>query len=178
MKKGERTRARMLDAAAALMQRQGYAATGMSQIVADSGAPKGSVYFHFPGGKEQLACEALDHSGAQWRAQLEALIDAAPTRAAAVVAVCDALADSLEQNDYVTGCPLAAVAMEVAAASDAVRETCARHYRAWEQVIGGGDVGVFVLSAIEGAMMLSRVYRDASPLRRVGRTLAAMVQPA
>ncbi|MGH8878596.1 MAG: TetR/AcrR family transcriptional regulator, partial [Stackebrandtia sp.] len=54
------TRQRLVAAAAELLQRQGYHGTGMAQIVAESGAPRGSVYFLFPGGKEELAAEAIE----------------------------------------------------------------------------------------------------------------------
>jgi len=57
--KGERTRKKLVDATAALLRRQGYHATGLSDIVAESGAPRGSLYFHFPGGKDELARAAL-----------------------------------------------------------------------------------------------------------------------
>ena len=60
--KGERTRARLTAATAALLQKQGYHATGLAEIVATAGAPRGSVYFYFPGGKEALACAAIQPS--------------------------------------------------------------------------------------------------------------------
>ena len=57
--KGERTRAMFIDVAADLLQRQGLRATGINQIIAESGAPRGSFYYHFPRGKDELASEAL-----------------------------------------------------------------------------------------------------------------------
>ncbi|HEY8491429.1 MAG TPA: helix-turn-helix domain-containing protein, partial [Dehalococcoidia bacterium] len=61
------SRQRMIRAMSRLMQRQGFHATGLNQVLAESGAPKGSLYFHFPGGKEQLAAEAVQASGDRLR---------------------------------------------------------------------------------------------------------------
>ena len=68
-------RARLLDTMARLMQRQGFAATGLQQILRESGAPKGSLYHHFPGGKEQLAAEAVTLSGRRVAQAIDAMLD-------------------------------------------------------------------------------------------------------
>ena len=70
MRKGEQSRSRLLNATAQLLQRQGYHATGLSEIVEKSAAPRGSLYFYFPGGQEELACAALRQSGTRWRREL------------------------------------------------------------------------------------------------------------
>src|SRR6185437_10409523 len=70
---GRASRAAFIDATAVLLRRQGYAATGLSEIVERSGAPRGSVYFHFPGGKEELAVAAMARSGEQLRGAIAAL---------------------------------------------------------------------------------------------------------
>jgi TetR/AcrR family transcriptional repressor of lmrAB and yxaGH operons len=187
MTKGERTRAKLVAATSTLLQRQGYHATGLSQIVEESGAPRGSLYFYFPGGKEQLAKAALQASGAEWRAKIEAIVDAAPDHGAAIVAVCRMLVDELIASDYEHGCPLATVALEASTSSDVVRETIASHYASWQDAIAarlarsgvpeatGAQIAVFVLSAMEGALMLSKVRRDPAPLLTVGEMLRAMV---
>ena len=59
---------------AKLLRRQGYAATGLNEIVARSGAPRGSLYFHFPGGKQELALAAMEHSGEQLRGAIAAVM--------------------------------------------------------------------------------------------------------
>jgi TetR/AcrR family transcriptional repressor of lmrAB and yxaGH operons len=187
MTKGERTRAKLVAATSALLQRQGYHATGLSQIVDESGAPRGSLYFYFPGGKEQLAKAALQASGAEWRDKIEAIVDAAPDHGAAIVAVCRMLADELVASDYEHGCPLATVALEASTSSEVVRKTIADHYAGWLDAITarlarsgtpeaqGAQIAVFVLSAMEGALMLSKVRRDPGPLLAVGEMLRAMV---
>src|SRR5260370_25634346 len=72
------TRERLLHAAAGLFRSQGYASTGLSQVLAEGGAPKGVLYFHFPGGKEQLAAEAVALAGRQLCEMITAVLAAAP----------------------------------------------------------------------------------------------------
>jgi TetR/AcrR family transcriptional repressor of lmrAB and yxaGH operons len=183
MKKGERSKAKIVDATAALLQRQGYHATGVNQIIRESGAPKGSLYFHFPGGKEEIARAALEAAGTSWRERLQLVVDAAPTPGDAILFACRALAAELEQSGFENGCPLATVALEAASQSDIVRDTCAANYRTWEQTIAAQLVAAgvddtvaestatLVLSAVEGAMLLARVYRSTEPIDRVGALL-------
>jgi TetR/AcrR family transcriptional repressor of lmrAB and yxaGH operons len=188
--KGERTRARLTATAAALMQRQGYHATGLAQIVEESGAPRGSLYFHFPGGKEELAVAALRDVGDIWRQRIEAAIDGAPDLGAAIVAVCRLFAAGLAASDWQLGCPLATVALEASASSEPVRLTCAEHFAGWEASIAarltasGVDhdtalrMAMFALATIEGALMLARVERSARPLEVVGEGLRSLVSLA
>lgn len=185
--KGERTRAKLTATAAELFQRQGYHATGLAQIVEESGAPRGSLYFHFPGGKEELAIAALRDAGTFWQQRIEAAIEAAPDLGAAVVAVCKLFADELAASDWQHGCPLATVALETSGSSEAVRLTCAEHFAGWERSIAarleasGVDpeaalrMAMFSLATIEGALMLARVERSARPLEIVGEGLRSLV---
>lgn len=187
MTKGERTRAKLIGTAAELLQRQGYHATGLAQIVEESGAPRGSLYFHFPGGKEELAVAALRDAGAYWKTRIEAAVDGAPDLGTAIVAVCKLFADELAASSWELGCPLATVALEASASSEAVRLTCAAHFAGWEEsiaarlVANGVDreaalrMAMFVLATIEGALMLARVERSPRPLEVVGEVLRSLV---
>jgi TetR/AcrR family transcriptional repressor of lmrAB and yxaGH operons len=186
MKKGEETKRKLVAATAVLLQRKGFHATGLSDIVAESGAPRGSIYFYFPDGKESLACAALDESGERWREAILAVVASEPDPAKSILAVCTFLAASLDSSDYEEGCPLATVALEAAASSEAVRATVSRHYRLWTEVIaerllGAGipheaasRLSTFVLSTIEGALLLSKVHRSKQPLLDAGAMLATL----
>ncbi|MCC7537437.1 MAG: TetR/AcrR family transcriptional regulator [Deltaproteobacteria bacterium] len=190
MRKGEATRARLVAKTAELLQRQGFHATGLAQIVAESGSPRGSVYFHFPGGKEELACAALSDAGKLWRERLEAVIGAAPHPSAAVRAVCSVLASAMEASEFREGCPLATVALEAASSSERVRATIASHYAGWESLIAARVVSLgmakrdaarlatFTLATLEGALMLAKVKRDATPIRDAGEQLARLAEAA
>src|SRR5437660_55171 len=72
------TRERIVDASAELFRRQGYAATGIKQIVTEAQAPFGSIYHHFPGGKEQLGAEAIRTSGKLYELLIPAVFAPAP----------------------------------------------------------------------------------------------------
>ncbi|GAA5151787.1 MULTISPECIES: TetR/AcrR family transcriptional regulator [Amycolatopsis] len=176
------TRQRMLDSAADLFHTQGYHATGLNQLVNAGGAPKGSLYFHFPGGKEQLAAEAVTLSGERVAVQLRDLLHAAPDPGTAIVSVLEALAHNLIESDFRRGCPIATVAVD-AGESAVIRDACASGYTSWRDVIAdylvregfpdqrAASLAVLALSAIEGALLLAKTQHDVAPLRTVAEYL-------
>src|SRR4029077_6786118 len=98
-------KAKAIETAERLFRAQGYAATGLTQILEESGAPKGSFYFHFPGGKEQLAREVLVAYGARTVAgmrQLAGRCEGDPDRF--IRALCKGIAKEVEAADWGTGC--------------------------------------------------------------------------
>jgi TetR/AcrR family transcriptional repressor of lmrAB and yxaGH operons len=185
--KGERTRAKLVATTADLLTRQGYHATGLSQIIEESGAPRGSLYFYFPGGKEELAVAAIQSSSTEWREKMDAVIDTAADLGDAVGAVCRALADEMVASDYELGCPIATVALEAATTSEPVRATIVEHFADLNAGIAGRletigvaapiarELATFAIAAIEGALLLARVQRDTQPLLTVGTMLRQMV---
>jgi TetR/AcrR family transcriptional repressor of lmrAB and yxaGH operons len=187
MKKGEQTRVAMIDAAASLLQSQGYAGTGVAQIIETAGAPRGSMYFHFPGGKEQLAAAAVRKSGADWRDTIMATVEAAPNLGAGIRAACKLLADDLAASDFEHGCPVATVALEASSRSDVLQKACAESYAAWLEIIEGrlaafglpadraARLATATLAMIEGAILLCKAQRSTRPLEHVGAELGAIV---
>jgi TetR/AcrR family transcriptional repressor of lmrAB and yxaGH operons len=185
--KKSNSRERLVEATAALLQKQGYFGTGLNEIVKESGAPKGSLYFHFPGGKEELAAEALALNGAGMRAKLQAALEGVDDPKRALGIVVDVLAAELEESNYFAGCPIATVALEAAATSDRIHEVVKEAYESWETIIEtrllesgiprkeARETAVGILASIEGALLLSRAYRDTRPLRGVQRMLVRML---
>lgn len=184
------SRARFVETTAALLRRQGYHATGLAQVVEESGAPKGSLYFHFPGGKEELAKAALERSGQEMQEKLAASIVGARSPAAAVRAVTSRLADDLEASRFQDGCPVATVALEAAAQVPALQAVCSASYARWQTLLEAylGRAGLpaeraralgnLVLAAVEGALLLSRAHADTAPLRAAGEELASLLEQA
>jgi AcrR family transcriptional regulator len=181
------SRSRMLDAAAQLFRVQGLHATGLAEVLQRSEAPRGSLYHYFPGGKEQLAVEALERASAQIRGALEDLIGAGSSpdaiRAYGQMAVRRLLA-----SDFAEGCPVGNTALEVSVGSPAVRAACDRAFREWEEVIANGLVAdgiapadatvlaTFILSTFEGALLVARARRDTAPMAEAAEQLASLVE--
>ncbi|MEU5878037.1 TetR family transcriptional regulator C-terminal domain-containing protein [Spirillospora sp. NPDC047279] len=185
------TRERLLEASARLFREQGYAGTGLKQITAAGGAPWGSLYHFFPGGKEQLGVEAIAHSGARY----ERLFELTFARADADVVRCvrdffQLSVDALERSGWGDGCPIATVALEVASTSEPLRHACAEVFASWEAVFarrlaGAGlaeeraaDLATYALAAFEGAIVLSRAAHDTRPLRVTADVVAGTLTSA
>lgn len=177
------TRQRMLDSAAELFHQQGYHATGLNQLVAAGGAPKGSLYFHFPGGKEQLAAEAIRRSAERLCDQLRTVVANSPDVVTGIENVIEALATSMEESDFRRGCPLATVALDVSGESEAIRQACADGYTSWHTLIAealdsdnADDLATVVLAAIEGGLLLAKTLRDTAPLRAIAPHLRTTLE--
>lgn len=182
------TRQRMLDTAAVLFQTQGYHATGLTQLTTAGGAPKGSLYFHFPGGKEQLAAEAVRLSSDRTGEMLRAVVAAAPDPATGIDRVVDFLAEILTESDFQRGCPLATVALDVAAESPVIREACSDGYLSWHGTLAdylarqglpaerADGLATVVLATIEGGLLLARTQRDVAPLRAIATHLRTTLE--
>ncbi len=182
------TRSRMLSTTAGLLQAQGYHGTGLNQILAVAKAPRGSMYHHFPGGKEQLAIESLQKSRAWVTRGVHAAIEHGGTDARAGLRVfVEAFARQLEESDFAQGCPIATVALESSTLTDPLRGACADAYAEWQALFAerlaaiepdrrrADALATLVLAAIEGALVLSKCRRDATPLRLVGKQLDAVL---
>ena len=188
-RKGQRTRAAIVATTAGLLRRQGYAATGLNQIVEQAKAPKGSLYFHFPGGKDELVASALGEAADAWRDALLAAISDETDLGRAIARAGELLASELETSGYLHGCPLATVTLEAAATNPTVQRVVSDHYRVLEDIIAerviaagipadrARPLALLVLSSLEGALVLARAHHDAGIVRRIAAQLASLVQP-
>jgi len=175
------TRRRMLETAAELFHTQGYHATGLNQLLAAGGAPKGSLYFHFPGGKEQLAAEAIEISSARLRDQLKAITEHASGPADAVSMIINALADALAASEFHRGCPIATVALDASDDSEPIRLACAGGYLSWQEAVAeylsaqgiedSEQLATVIIASIEGGLLLAKTQHDLAPLRAISAHL-------
>ncbi|WP_280358937.1 TetR/AcrR family transcriptional regulator [Nocardia otitidiscaviarum] len=182
------TRTRLVTAVAELMRVHGYSAVTVKQITTASGAPMGSLYHHFPGGKPQIAAEALRTSGAAYIQLLPLLMDPHDDLRAAVPAAFAAAADTIEQSGWMNMCPVGTVAGEIADSEPELRAVAAEVITDWidrgtSYFVRRGlaptdarETILAILSALEGAFILSRTLRSAEPLHAAGAAMAARLE--
>src|SRR5277367_5772233 len=116
---------------ARLLRDQGYSATGLAQVLAESGVSNGSLYHHFPGGKEDLAEAALYASGQAVANALAAALDGAANVGIGVAHFLDMVAELLSE-DPCAGCPIAPTALESPIIGDRLQAAAARCFHQWE----------------------------------------------
>jgi AcrR family transcriptional regulator len=184
------TRERIVESSAELFRRQGYAATGVKQIVTAAQAPFGSLYHFFPGGKEQLGAEAVRTSGALYELLIPAVFDPAPDLITAVRNFFAGAAEHLVETDYADACPIATVALEVSSSSETMRAACAEVFERWiaagaaRHEAAGIDAAtarrltIGMLAALEGAFVLARALKNTEPLEVAGELAAQAVAAA
>ena len=127
------TRDRIIAAAGELFQRHGYTGTGLKQISRQSGAPFGSLYHFFPGGKEELTAETLRSSGLGYQLLVEAVFDSAPDLLTGLHDCFVGAAEVLTATDFADACPIETVALEVASSNESLRLVTAKIFESWIQ---------------------------------------------
>lgn len=181
----ERTpRERMVIAAAALLSERGLAGTSFSEVIERSGAPRGSIYHHFPEGKDSLTAEAIGLVGDRVLKVLR-LRDAASPQAV-VQRFIEGFRTVLLKSEYRSGCAIGAVGVErlehpqLGALAGGVFVVWERELHA--ALLAAGMVepkattaAGLVLAALEGALILCRARREIGPLDTVGAALNAFV---
>ena len=179
----------MVRGAAQLLRQHGYTGTGFREVIELTGAPRGSIYHHFPGGKAQLAGEAVELVGDLTRRAIEdALAEGDPV--GALRAFVELWRADFERSGHRAGCPIVAVAVEVHDDSPELRDAADRAFAQWEVAFAtslrragvprarASRLGSLVVSAVEGAIIVSRARRDPAPLLDVARELEETLRAA
>ena len=166
----------ILETAARLFEKQGYHATGLNEIIRESGAPKGSLYYYFPEGKDQIGAETALWSGALMTGRISLGLSQAEHPAEAVRLLTLGIAGAIEQAGFAAGGPLMMLAAESAVRSERLNAACRGAYDQMqgafaEKFSGNVDLAEFVLATLEGAILLSRVQHSGDPLRRAAEHL-------
>jgi AcrR family transcriptional regulator len=181
-------RERMIRSAVALFRRHGVHGTSFSDVLEHSGAPRGSLYHHFPGGKAQLAEEATRHAGQFIAAGLAAALEQQDP-AAAIRDFATLWHEVLRRSDFTAGCPIVSASLE-GERSPAARDAAAAAFREWERLLAAGferhgvsaersrSLATLAVAAIEGAIVLARAQRSSKPLERVAGELEALTAAA
>ncbi|HAE28875.1 MULTISPECIES: TetR/AcrR family transcriptional regulator [Hyphomonas] len=180
----------LLAASVRLFRQKGYAGTGLSEILQESGAPKGSLYHYFPGGKVEIGAEAVQLAGKTVTRTLKDLAAKTDGPGALVSHYLDLLAGWMAASDYRDGCPITTTLLETVPEHEAIREAGAAAFAAWAGVLEESAVAAgipqdraarlahFAISALEGALVQCRVSGAAAPLRLVAEELSGLYAAA
>jgi TetR/AcrR family transcriptional repressor of lmrAB and yxaGH operons len=181
----DRHRDDLVAATGQLLRRQGYAGTSVSDFLDAAGAANGSLYHHFPGGKEELASAAIDVAAEQVEAALRSAFDATDDPVVAAQRSINGMIAAFEADPR-DGCPVAPTAIDAAGVSEPLRLAAAAAFARWsgvferalrrtrDQDIAATQARV-LLSAIEGALLLDRTSRETSHLKALRDALPTLL---
>lgn len=182
------TRYKIVATTSRLLERQGYHATGLNQIVKESGTPRGSLYYYFPDGKEELAVEAVTQRMSQMADHTRRVLSEIDDAAEAIHALFIEIANGMEKQACGTGAPIAAVALEASNSSEPLRQACATGYQGLEDIFAAklvmsgyssekaGSLAATINASIEGAMIMSRTKQDIGILINMANDLKTLIE--
>ncbi|MGE0217056.1 TetR/AcrR family transcriptional regulator [Mycolicibacterium sp.] len=166
---------RMISAARRLFREHGYIGTAMSDVIAESQAPRGSLYFHFPGGKEELATEVVLRYSADVITHINRTAGRTDTAQDFVTEFLAYFREDIVASDYREGCAVAPIVVESTPASKALTDVISRGFRdviatltarLVEKAVPDPDaeaIAINILTSMEGALILCRVLRSPGP---------------
>jgi len=182
-----RHRQPIIDAAVTLFRRQGYASTGLNDIVDASGAPKGSLYHYFPGGKASIAVASVEEAGRRVADTMVSLSRQAGSTGDLLRRHARLLAGWMRRSGFRDGCPITTVLLELAPRDRAVAEAGRRAYAARiavlrEKLIADGAaspqadrLAVLCVAALQGALIQARVERSGTAIEVAAAELADLL---
>ncbi len=188
MKNKQDTKDIILQCATRLFQRQGYNGTGLNQIIEESGAPKGSIYYHFPNGKEEIAIESISmmrrllREGAEKDlAEKDSALEAFRFYIHNIAAVFD------NHGDCAEGLSVGLIAFETASTHEKLRNACEMVFKDCQSLYAhrleqwgfkqerAEELGITITAMIEGACLLSITYQSGDPLRMIAKQLVFLL---
>ncbi|WP_141579495.1 TetR/AcrR family transcriptional regulator [Actinomadura sp. WMMA1423] len=177
-------------AAATLFRQKGYAATGLNEILAASGAPKGSLYHYFPRGKTQIGEEVVRHAGGVVARTLRDLAEREPSPAMLLRAYARMVGGWMADSDFRDGSPLTTTLLELAPQEPGVTTAGREAFAAWSALIEDALIVAAVppsrarrlaglaLAALEGSLVRARVEQDSRPIIEVMDEVADLLDAA
>lgn len=176
----------MIEATISLMRRSGLSGAGINQIVKESGAPKGSIYYFFPGGKRQVVSEALAVYGERGVSAWDAILSKANEPDRKIRALFDAISLRLEQGKFRQSCAAGAASLDLEDNLEVVRVAIATVFTSWIEVIAKHfpivnadrrrSFAGLILTVIEGAFIRARAERSLLPFSDAAEWLAQIAK--
>jgi TetR/AcrR family transcriptional repressor of lmrAB and yxaGH operons len=186
MAKVSSAREGLIEAAVELFRARGYEGVGVAELLEKSGAPRGSLYFHFPGGKEEIGVEAVSRVGENVKSQFRSLHETGCDMAYYIDQVFKTTAKGIKDRDYKCSCPIAAIAAGMGDANPKLNETVRAVFASWEKEMSeaarsrgmtpknAASFASAMLASIEGAMVVSKAQGSVAPHVNSARAMKAL----
>jgi TetR/AcrR family transcriptional repressor of lmrAB and yxaGH operons len=186
MAKVSSAREDMLSAAVELFRARGYEGVGVAELLEKSGSPRGSLYFHFPGGKEQIGAEVVERVGATVALRFHALHESGVDLDTFIERVFKTTARECKERDYKASCPMAAIAAGVSSDNPKLGAAVREAFASWEREIALAartrgmsekNADIFassMLTAMEGAFVVSKAQASSASHVNASRAMKAL----
>jgi TetR/AcrR family transcriptional regulator, lmrAB and yxaGH operons repressor len=171
-----------------LIENQGFQSTGLNEIVRESGAPKGSIYYYFPEGKEEIVAEAVRFAGQHMVKHIQIHLESVKDAAEAVQSFLADLANHIQETGFRAGGPITIVASESATTSERINLACQEVYTHLHEVLAAklrsngieaeraSSLAWTINSTIEGAVILSRTFHTVQPLLGASQQITSLIR--
>lgn len=181
------TKEKLIETASKLFEIKGYYATGLNEILAESGAPKGSLYYHFPKGKEQLALESINSEGEKIKFKVQNTLESIENPVNAIVSVIENVATVIDNEQKTKDMSIALLALETYSTSEVLRKACEEIFTSLENtyveklIKAGMDkddahkLGCVIAAMVEGGITYSLVKKSGKPLRVIAEQISKLI---
>jgi TetR/AcrR family transcriptional regulator, transcriptional repressor for nem operon len=192
MSKGEQTRERILARSAQLFNRQGYFGASLADIMRETGLEKGGIYNHFSS-KEQLALESFDYAYGLVQQRVRQALAGKYDAIERLLAIITVFQGIVEDPPVAGGCPILNTAIEADDANEALRDRARDAMDSWRTTIhrivnkgierqqirpgiNADEVASILITTLEGAIMLSNLYKDPTHMQRAADHMARYIE--
>ena len=192
MSKGEQTRERILARSAQLFNRQGYSGASLADIMRETGLEKGGIYNHFSS-KEQLALESFDYASGLIQQRVRQGLAGKLNAIERLLAIVSVFQSIVEDPPVAGGCPILNTAIEADDANETLRDRARAAMDSWRTTIhrivnkgierleirpaiNADEVASIFIATLEGAIMLSNLYRDPVHMQRAANHIVHYIE--
>ncbi|HEX9131875.1 MAG TPA: TetR/AcrR family transcriptional regulator [Ktedonobacteraceae bacterium] len=192
MSKGEQTRERILARSAQLFNRQGYFGASLADIMRETGLEKGGIYNHFSS-KEQLALESFDYAYGLVQQRVRLALSGKYDAIERLLAIITVFQGIVEDPPVAGGCPILNTAIEADDANEALRDRARAAMDSWRTTIhrivnkgierqqirpgiNADEVASILITTLEGAIMLSNLYKDPTHMQRAAAHMVYFIE--
>lgn len=178
----------LVKAAADLFRKQGYAATGTKAILERSGAPRGSLYYYFPEGKEAIGAAAVEAAGKMLSNTIKEIAAKTTSTAEFVETYAEMLGSWMEKSDFRDGNPITTITLETVPQSELITAEVRKSQEIWCGLISDmleqdgwpkerqQSTAYLILAALDGALVTARVQESKTPILSAANEIALMLK--